>query len=212
MRQPQAPSSQWGVTPFFASKGAIPRVMTRDRQFPARVAGISSDSWVINIVRACTHPLHERGGFTPVYFLCPRKVGGGGDQSSIWVHWTNSNHSILQMETFLSIIHAIQPKWVCSIDLPDAYFYIAVHLIYKKFLRFTLSQSLSISSYAFRIGNSSISVHTTAPSSMFNDSFFKMHIAFVDSNRHPQADDLGIKPKFQTLVCISTRYRNWSRL
>jgi len=54
-----------------------------------------------------------------------------------------------RMETFQSIIHAVQlNKWVCSIDLQNAYFQVAMHPCFKKYLFHSVWQSISVSSNA----------------------------------------------------------------
>jgi len=131
-------------------------------------------------------PAPRQAGFYSRLFLVPKK-GGGGWRPVIDLSALNKFLVIphFKMETFRSIIHAIQPnEWVCSIDLQDAYFHIAVHPQFRKFLRFTLFHKV----YQFRAMPFGLS---TAPylftrlfravSSIIHFQAIKMHIYFDDS-------------------------------
>jgi len=131
-------------------------------------------------------PAPRDAGFYSRLFLVPKK-GGGGWRPVIDLSALNKFLIIphFKMETFRSIIHALQPnEWVCSIDLQDAYFHIAVHPRFRKFLRFTLSNRV----YQFRAMPFGLA---TAPylftrllravCSLIHFQSIKMHIYFDDS-------------------------------
>jgi len=175
--------------------------MTRDRKFPARVAGIVSDSWVINIVRACTRS--TRGGFLLLPSISCVQERGGVATSHLF-ECIEQILITLQMETFQSIIHAIQPNngfAVSTYRMPTLILRCICYI--RNFYDSLCHRVYQFRAMPFELATAPylFTLLLWAVCSMID---FQMHISFVDSNRHPQADDLGIKPIFQTLVYLST--------